>query len=95
EIAGVETTLPLFRELVRDPDFRAGRFHTQWLDAWLAGRVPARDEPSEEEVILAAACVTLDAAAKRPAPSAAGSRWKEASREQAIRSGRAHRGARR
>ncbi len=84
-----------FGELVRDADFRAGRTHTQWLDAWLANRVPAREDPTEEEVMLAAVCVTLDASEKRAAPAAAGSRWKESARSEAIRSGRAHRGGRR
>jgi len=89
EIAGVETTLPLFRELVRDADFRAGRIHTQWLDAWLANRAPAGEqpsEPSEEEVMLAAVCVTLDAAERRTAPAAARSRWKDSARSAALRS---------
>ena len=95
EIAGVETTLGLFRELARDADFRAGRFHTQWLDGWLAGRVTAREEPSEEEVMLAAVCVTLDAGPTRPAPSSHGSRWKEAGRSDAIRGAAARQGSRR
>ena len=86
EIAGVETTLPLFRELVRDADFRAGRIHTQWLDAWLAHRVRPRNEPSDEEVALAAVCVTLDSGGKRTEPAAAGSRWKESARSEALRS---------
>ncbi|MBU2360520.1 MAG: acetyl-CoA carboxylase biotin carboxylase subunit [Alphaproteobacteria bacterium] len=36
-IAGVKTTIPLHLALTRDPDVRAGRFHTQWLETWLAG----------------------------------------------------------
>src|SRR5262249_35050571 len=32
EITGVETTLPLFRALVGDDDFRNGAFDVQWLD---------------------------------------------------------------
>ena len=88
EISGVETTLPLFRELVRDADFRAARFHTQWLDAWLAGRKRVREEPSEEEVTLAAVCVALAGNGSRTAPPAAGSRWKESARSEGLRSGR-------
>ena len=43
EIAGVETTLPLFRALVaRSPSSRAGDFDVQWLDRRLAdGLCPA------------------------------------------------------
>jgi len=35
DIAGVKTTLPLFRALVNDPDVRAGKFDTKWLERWL------------------------------------------------------------
>ena len=34
--AGVETTLPLFRALAADPEFRAAGFDVQWLDRRLA-----------------------------------------------------------
>ena len=40
--AGVETTLPLFRALARDPEFVRGDFDVQWLDRRLAaGLFPA------------------------------------------------------
>jgi acetyl-CoA carboxylase biotin carboxylase subunit len=32
---GVETTLPLFRALVRDPDILDGRYHIHWLEQFL------------------------------------------------------------
>ena len=35
EIGGLPTTLPLHQALVRDPDVRAGRVHTQFLEPWL------------------------------------------------------------
>jgi acetyl-CoA carboxylase biotin carboxylase subunit len=37
-IEGVKTTAPLHRLILADPDFRAGRYDTQWLELWLAGR---------------------------------------------------------
>jgi acetyl-CoA carboxylase biotin carboxylase subunit len=37
-IEGVKTTAPLHRLILADPDFRAGRYDTQWLERWLAGR---------------------------------------------------------
>jgi acetyl-CoA carboxylase biotin carboxylase subunit len=37
-IEGVRTTLPLFQALLREPDFRAGRYSIRWLEAWLAAR---------------------------------------------------------
>ena len=85
EIAGVETTLPLFRALTGDPEFREGRFHTQWLDGWLAGRSLDPPEATLEEAILAAACVSLDGGRPAPVPSGHESRWKGAAREEALR----------
>jgi acetyl-CoA carboxylase, biotin carboxylase subunit len=36
EIGGIATTLPLHAALVRDADVAAARFHTRWLEVWLA-----------------------------------------------------------
>jgi acetyl-CoA carboxylase biotin carboxylase subunit len=36
KVGGIRTTLPLHVALVRDPDVVAGRFHTRWLESWLA-----------------------------------------------------------
>jgi acetyl-CoA carboxylase biotin carboxylase subunit len=35
-VDGVETTLPLFRALVRDPDILDGNYHIHWLEQFLA-----------------------------------------------------------
>ncbi len=35
-VDGVETTLPLFRALVRDPEIIDGRYHIHWLEQFLA-----------------------------------------------------------
>jgi acetyl-CoA carboxylase biotin carboxylase subunit len=37
-VEGVKTTIPLHRLLLDEPDFRAGRFSTKWLERWLARR---------------------------------------------------------
>ncbi|MBH5384855.1 MULTISPECIES: acetyl-CoA carboxylase biotin carboxylase subunit [Bradyrhizobium] len=34
-VEGLATTKPLHQALVRDPDVRAARFHTAWLEPWL------------------------------------------------------------
>jgi len=36
EIGGIPTTIPLHAALVRDADVAAARFHTRWLETWLA-----------------------------------------------------------
>jgi acetyl-CoA carboxylase biotin carboxylase subunit len=86
EIAGVETTLPLFRRLVADPDFRAGRFHTQWLDEWLPSQDWGEGESTEEETLFAAVSVALDRSAAPIAPaSASQSPWRDAARQEGLR----------
>jgi len=35
-IEGLATTKPLHQALARDADVQAGRFHTAWLEPWLA-----------------------------------------------------------
>jgi acetyl-CoA carboxylase, biotin carboxylase subunit len=36
KVEGLATTKPLHQALVHDPDVQAGRFHTAWLEPWLA-----------------------------------------------------------
>ena len=35
-VGGVETTIPLFQELLREPDIVAGDYHIHWLEQWMA-----------------------------------------------------------
>ena len=45
ELHGLRTTIPLHKALAGDPDLRAGRVHTQWLEPWLeAGNLVATQE---------------------------------------------------
>ena len=34
-VDGVETTIPLFRELLEEPDILAGTYNIHWLEKWL------------------------------------------------------------
>lgn len=43
QIEGIRTTVPLHRRLAADPAVHAQRFHTQWLEQWLAAN-PMRGE---------------------------------------------------
>ena len=41
-VEGIHTTKPLHQQLAGDPDIRAGRFHTQFLEPWLeANPIPS------------------------------------------------------
>ncbi len=36
-VGGIETTIPLFQELLANPDIRAGNYDIHWLERWMAG----------------------------------------------------------
>ena len=87
EITGVETTLPLFRSLVRDREFREAKFDVQWLDRRLADGLLAEEPPSPENVSLAAALMAIveNPAAASAGVEAADSLWRRAARREALR----------
>ena len=88
EIAGVETTLPLFRALVgRRGLSRRRDFDVQWLDRRLADGLFADEPPAAEEVWLAAVAVAAaDAMAPRAVRAATPIRiWRTAARREALR----------
>ncbi len=37
-VGGVETTIPIFLELLEEADFVSGNYHIRWLEDWLASR---------------------------------------------------------
>ena len=37
-VGGVETTIPIFLDLLEEPDFVSGDYHIRWLEEWLAKR---------------------------------------------------------
>ncbi|MCE8472459.1 acetyl-CoA carboxylase biotin carboxylase subunit, partial [Rhodovulum sulfidophilum] len=34
-VDGIETTAPLFRALLREPDIQRGNYNIHWLERWL------------------------------------------------------------
>ena len=34
-VGGIETTIPLFQDLLADPEILEGRYHIHWLEEWL------------------------------------------------------------
>ncbi|HSS44258.1 MAG TPA: biotin carboxylase N-terminal domain-containing protein [Thermoanaerobaculia bacterium] len=85
EILGVETTLPLFRRLISEPDFARGVFDVQWLDRILEAGLLPEAPPSAEEVALAAVALAggEPPASRRPEPEP--SSWRTAARREALR----------
>jgi acetyl-CoA carboxylase biotin carboxylase subunit len=87
EIVGIRTTLPFFRALVSEPDFREGRFDTAWLDRRLASGLSLGSGDSEEALAVFAAAVLARSEEKKFTASPAGetSRWRDAARREALR----------
>jgi acetyl-CoA carboxylase biotin carboxylase subunit len=40
-VGGIETTIPLFQDLVSEAGFRAGDYHIHWLEQWIKAQSPA------------------------------------------------------
>ncbi len=91
EVRGIKTSIPFFRWLFQNEDFRAGRFDTTFLDRELAARngVPFVTVPAEAEriALVAAAIHACDKAGKAAAPprEAPASAWTRRARMEALR----------
>jgi acetyl-CoA carboxylase biotin carboxylase subunit len=60
EVRGIRTSLPFFQWMLRQPEFVAAEFHTEFLDELLhrrAGEAFADVDPSLEEVAAIVACI--------------------------------------
>jgi acetyl-CoA carboxylase, biotin carboxylase subunit len=92
EILGIKTTIPFFLWLMREPDYIAGRFDTEYLDRLLASRrgesFSAFTDAEERHIAIAAALDawfrasgTYTGGASRGGDSA----WTAAARQEALR----------
>jgi acetyl-CoA carboxylase biotin carboxylase subunit len=85
-LTGVRTNLSLFREILADAEFRAGRLSTAFLNEFFARRA---ERPSSMESEAAAALVLALSGGHgdptEPRPSGSGSRWLIAARTEALR----------
>jgi acetyl-CoA carboxylase biotin carboxylase subunit len=95
QVLGIRTTIPFFLWLMRAPDYRAGRYDTNYLDRLLADRAAAGpvktfSELSDDETSLAAMAAALDAfmrasAGSPSAPNDASGQWKRTARVESLR----------
>ena len=37
-VGGIETTIPLFQDLLNEPDSLAGDYNIHWLEKWIAAQ---------------------------------------------------------
>ncbi len=45
-VGGIETTIPLFQDLLTEPTFRAGTYDIHWLERWMAEAAAAAVRPA-------------------------------------------------
>ena len=94
-VGGIKTNISLFRRILQDADFRAARLDTGFLDRMLKRAESAPADPRTADVAAIAAGVFAVLAAKpsngsngekvRGAVNEAESKWKDASRREALR----------
>ncbi|MGH9930021.1 MAG: acetyl-CoA carboxylase biotin carboxylase subunit, partial [Pyrinomonadaceae bacterium] len=95
EVGGIKTTLPFFREIVRDKEFKSGQLDTGFIGRFNERREAARaaggferDQQNEDMAVIAAAIyyVTLrkEASASQPAPGDHENRWKMSGRRSLL-----------
>jgi acetyl-CoA carboxylase biotin carboxylase subunit len=91
-IEGIHSTAPLYRALLADPDFRAGRLDNDMLERKMSAGALAPPLADEEVATIAAALEHLEVQARRaaqPAPGTGGrGRWRAAARREALRTDR-------
>jgi acetyl-CoA carboxylase biotin carboxylase subunit len=86
-IGGIKTNIGLFRRILTDPDFRAARIDTGFLERLLAA-APASVQQRMPEDVIALAAAIFAAAVKREgavAPDVETSRWAETGRREGLR----------
>jgi acetyl-CoA carboxylase, biotin carboxylase subunit len=91
-VLGIRTTIPFFVWLVRQADYRDGRFDTTWLDRLMLARHGETFnalEPGDEILVTLAASVDsylrASASASSDEAAAAPSLWQQAARSEALR----------
>ncbi len=91
EVAGITTTLPFFRDVVRDEEFIAGRLDTGFITRFNERRAasePASPSVIEEDLAAIAAAVVYtrdrQQASRQMTAQSSGSRWKMNGRKTAL-----------
>jgi acetyl-CoA carboxylase, biotin carboxylase subunit len=86
DVGGIRTNIGFFRQILEDPEFRAGHLHTGFIDEFFA-RQAAADAPADLRTVAALAAA-LHAGSRngngKTAPATAG-RWLEAGRSELLR----------
>jgi acetyl-CoA carboxylase biotin carboxylase subunit len=82
-VGGIKTTLPFFRELLRDEEFITAKLDTGFIPRYLARRVAPPTDEAQRDLALIAAALAYEEQSQAPTPpqnAATESRWKMAGR---------------
>jgi acetyl-CoA carboxylase biotin carboxylase subunit len=90
EVRGIRTTIPFFRWILEDEDFKSARFDTTFIDRKLGDRNgEPLAAPDDEHAVVAAVAVAMrqvtGTAAAAVAATELSSRWQQAARQGALR----------
>ncbi len=93
-VGGIKTNIALFRRILADPGFRAGKLDTGFLDRMLQRKDDQRVDPQAAQVaaiaagifaVLGASAGAVRASAASAEKAVSASNWKSASRREALR----------
>jgi acetyl/propionyl-CoA carboxylase alpha subunit len=85
QVRGIRTTIPFFRWLLDDEDFKAARFDTSFIDRKFTSPLHQVDASHEDLAAIAAAVQLFTTPATNGAAAVAASRWRDAGRLEALR----------
>ncbi len=86
DVAGIHTNITFFRQILEDPEFRAGRLHTRFVDEFLERRKPFAPAPELESIAaLVAAFHSTQRSAQPLNGTAPRSRWLDIGRREVLR----------
>jgi acetyl-CoA carboxylase biotin carboxylase subunit len=87
DVGGIRTNVGFFRQILEDPEFRAARLHTGFIEEFFERRPPVSPPPDFTAVAaLAAALHTMASAENGSEPrAAAASRWLQSGRSGLLR----------
>ncbi len=84
-VDGVKTTLPFYRQVFADPEYRAARLHTEFIEECLARRAASKRDQDSEFVAAVVAALHASTARNGAVPNAASaSKWVAAGREERL-----------
>jgi acetyl-CoA carboxylase biotin carboxylase subunit len=87
DVGGIRTNIGFFRQILEDPEFRAGNLHTGFIDEFLARNRTPQAPPELAAVAALAAALHASANSARPEPPRAtgASRWLDTGRGDLLR----------